>query len=50
MSDGGRRGGVPTVPLRAGHRAESLGATKLLCRGVLATVLTPQEVGLLIQL
>ena len=39
---------MPTVPLRASHGAESLGAAKLLCRGVLPTVLALQEVRLLI--
>lgn len=41
-------GGV--VPLGASHGAEPLGAAKLLCRRVLPTVLTLQEVGLLLEL
>lgn len=42
------RSGLPPVPLSTGHGAESLGAAKLLCRGVLSAVLTLQEIRLLI--
>lgn len=39
---------MSTVPLSTSHGAESLGAAKLLCRGVLPTVLALQEIRLLI--
>ena len=42
--------GVPVVPLSASHGAEPLGAAKLLCGSILPTVLTLQEIRLLIQL
>lgn len=40
--------GVPAVPLSTSHGAEPLGATELLCRGILPTVLALQEVCLLV--